>query len=156
MSAYMVDRDHIRYLVDASLHLDTGRGGFYWFFAGEWRSIQAGDYERAAQIGQLLWDENRRSIEHRYPDTLEDWSNAPGPIDESFVYDEHKPLWHHAFQAIQVVKACHCYAYQACEHPEWKESEAKAWIAALEAVAVRNLPGYEQAEWGPPAEVVTA
>ena len=49
--------------------------------------------------------------------------------------------------AVQVIEACHGLAYQSCEAEEWEQSEACAIIQAIEAAAVRSLPGYEAAAW---------
>jgi hypothetical protein len=54
------------------------------------------------------------------------------------------------FEALQVLKACACYAYQSCEHSGWEASEAHAFIQALKDKAVRTLPGYGDAVWGAP------
>jgi len=40
-----------------------------------------------------------------------------------------------------------CYEYQSCEHPEWRTSEARAICEALRKLAIRNLPGYDEAPW---------
>ena|SRR3990167_151627 len=149
MSAYMVDRDHIAYLLDAAMDHKIAHCTFHWYHNGVSRSLAGGDFELAAQVGQMLWNENRLSIEYRYPDTAQDFSRAPGPIDESYVYDEHSTQYL-TFDPVQVIKACNCFAYQACEHPDWKESEAKVFIDTLIHYAISELPGYETAVWGAP------
>lgn len=132
MSAYMVDREHIRYLVNAAM------------------SSTSIDWERAAQLGEILWAENRASIEFRYPDCVNNPDNLPGPIDEDFVYASHEPT-RVPMEPVQILKACDCYEYQACEHPGWASSEAKAFIDALRKRTWQALPGYDEAEWGAPA-----
>jgi hypothetical protein len=154
MSAYMVERNHIRYLLDAAMspcvhgHYDHAHR---WFHNGTWHELGFGDFERAAQVGQMLWDENRKSTHARYPDTIEDFSNAPGPCEESFLYDQHRAASHYeVYDLAQVLKSCDCFEYQACEHDGWKESEAHAFIMALRSAAWHALPGYENAVWGAP------
>ena len=150
MSAYMIDRNHVRYLVGAAMsrRIQGCSNAFRWRFAdGE---LYGTDTAKATELGQMLWDENRRSIEHRYPDTVEDFDNAPGPIDETYIYSQFQVAPFPDYDPVQVIKACHCYEYQACEHPGWAGSEAKAVTDALLAAAVRALPGYEDAEWGAP------
>jgi hypothetical protein len=47
-----------------------------------------------------------------------------------------------------MIKLCHHYAYQACEHDGWEASDARKLVDAIEAHAVRHLPGYDDAPWG--------
>src|SRR5262245_14347801 len=156
MSAYMVDRNHIRYLVEAArCRRLNGDGTLYWFHCGVAYLLDSNKgtdcvNRPPAAVGQMLWDENRTSIEARYPDTREDFSNATGPCDESFVYDRHELLSREPFDPVQVLKSCACYEYQACEHDGWKDSEAHAFIEALRDHAIAALPGYDNAIWGAP------
>ena len=46
------------------------------------------------------------------------------------------------FDAAKILAAISCYEYQACEHPEWLASEAKAFCDALRMHMIRMLPGY--------------
>lgn len=156
MSAYMCDHDHIEYLVEA----------------GRNRKIEAGIVRDAPTpenpwgikvitdpqtIGQILWDENRRSIEHRYPDTQSGY-NLPGPVsngersDEQYAYihPKHSKYSGRPIDPVQLIVSCYCYEYQACEHDAWETSEAKRYIESLVHRAVRMLPGYDEAEWGAP------
>ncbi len=137
MSAYTVDREHIQYLVDAAMSRRIAQNyGIYW--AG--KTLRPSDYKDAEAIGQMLWDENYASVCYRYK---HDDSGAP-----AFTYRP-RPT---EFDPVQVIKACHCLAYQSCEHPGWEASEAKQFIDALQNAAVHALDGYNEAEWGVPAE----
>jgi hypothetical protein len=53
-----------------------------------------------------------------------------------------------AMPALHIIKLCHHYAYQSCEHPGWEASAACKLVRAIEAHAVRDLPGYDAAPWG--------
>jgi len=141
MSAYMCDRRHIAYLVAAMRRYEVAT----------WEPVS--DEER----GQALWDENRMSVEARYPDTVGHPEDMPGPVGESFRFNEADVgEWcSHRFDPVQVVKACQCYEYQSCEHDGWnaragRSSRAKGWIESLTAHAIGVLPGYDEAEWGAP------
>jgi|SRR5688572_33113312 len=93
--------------------------------------------EREEATFQLLGAENFKSLEARYPASP---GEGPGSMtDEPRV--ESTPV-------IHIIKACHCYAYQACEHRGWEESEARRMVDAIVGHAVRLLPGYETAPWG--------
>jgi len=151
MSAYVVDREHIGYLVEAATSraiLGHGSHCFRWYHRGQSHELPVGDPERSAEIGQMLWDENVNSVLSRYPDCTKD--KLPGPIGEDFVYGKHEANPWATIDPVQVLCSCHCYRYQACEHPDWKDSEAAAFIDSLIDVACHRLPGYEKAVWGAP------
>lgn len=143
MSAYVIGRNHIEYLVNAAMPpaLDClGSAGYY---HGTERHVIR---DESTRIGQMLWDENIKSVLHRYTREA-----MPGPINEDSQYT-HKPntFWQMPVEPVQVIKACHCYRYQACEHPEYYESEAEAFISWLIDKACMALPGYDDAKWGAP------
>ena len=152
MSAYVVDRDHIRYLVSAMLSRDITQGcAFSWYWDGDKQrhKLDPMDPDQAGRVGQMLWDENIRSVQGRYPDCKDKPENMPGPIDEVFIY-AHSFSSHETPNPVQVLKACDCYEYQSCEHEEWSTSQAKAIIDALRRDAWHSLPGYDAAAWGAP------
>lgn len=123
MSAYVVDLNHIAYLVQA---------------AGL-PSIEA-----EQQAGQMLWDENVKSVRYRYPKHT---------VDRE-VYPVDTPRFP-GFDPVQVIKACECYAYQSCEPPEWEESDAYAFVEGLKRDVCDRLPGYDKAAWGAPKREAT-
>jgi hypothetical protein len=163
MSAYMVDREHVVYLVEASIShaLARGDGGRM-----RWRGVIGQDMgggfcelrctatadERAA-VGNMLWRANEESIRARYPQcktaadfpgngrdaatgytlTGSDFGRPPARVDP-----------------VQVLKSCNAFRYQACEHAGWDASEACSFIDALREKAISCLPGYEDASWGAP------
>lgn len=138
MSAYMVDHRHIHYLIEASQSRRINPYGSLPLPLGP------------EAVGQMLWDANLESIHARYPDTIENPSATPGPINETYIY-RHKSLLHlHNFDPVQVLKSCTCFEYQACEAETWGNSPAKKFIDALFQRAVMALPGYEEAIWGAP------
>jgi hypothetical protein len=127
MSAWVVSEGHIDTLVmGLVVHGLVGPG------------------EDRAAVGQMLWDENVRSVNHRY--------------DEQ---DEAEP---YTFRPIEVVlepygllKQVKCYQYQSCEHPEWEGSEAMRLTdglvrAVLDRTGERRHRGkIERLEWNDPA-----
>lgn len=167
MSAYMVDRDMIEYLVDMAQELSTvaparnhSYGVFSWWNGKEWAKLTRGDVEACTRLGQMLWDENRASIEYRYPDTVGNDADKPGTIDDGacgFKY-HHKPTailrGTEAKDMAQLIQSCKCYRYQACEHDEWLCSNAEAFTRALMDAARDRLAhlatGGEDPEWGAP------
>ena len=144
MSAYVVDRKHIDYLVNT---------------ASNWRTMKVWDDELGEwvtltkkELGQMLWDENVKSVSSRYEEC--DPFNLPGCTgDAPYLYEETSTHW--PLDLPQIMKACHCLEYQSCEHPEWSDSKAKAFLEGLCKKAEQCLPGYEDAEWGAPEPAFT-
>ena len=151
MSAYMIDRNHVNYLVEAAMSYRLfGQNHSHLRWRGG--ELHAGDYDQATKVGQMLWDENLKSILARYPDCSLD--NLPGPIGEDFVY-KHESRPHAVFEPPQIIMSCRCCDYQSCEHEGWEASEAKAFIDALEAAAAQSVDGYDDAIWGAPKQPAT-
>ncbi len=147
MSAFVVAREHIAYLVNAALRRTCTGSGFHYHWDGVSHSCQPQNREDAERLAQVLWAENVASVAHRYHgDKL---SELPGMVPDAeagFEYGRHE--WTHEQPSwVQVLKACDCYTYQSCEHPGWEGSEAHAIIEALRSKAIRSLPGYEDAAW---------
>lgn len=150
MSAYICDRDHIIYLVAAAMHKSVNhRGSFSWYHDRQRSELPPGDFDRAADVANMLWQENIKSVSHRYPH--ESSATLPGPIDEDFVITAKDiPALLADFNPVQILKSCDCYAYQTCEHDEWEQSEAHTFIESLRSSAWHSLPGYDAAEWRAP------
>lgn len=162
----MIDRAHVAFLVEAGLTM-PGHDGLRWYHGDRLHYLR--DADDAARVGRMLWDANRASVQARYPDTIATWpENAPGEVGESFEYDAHRvptsrvlsigngfrPV--HTFKPGEVLKAIDCLDYQACEYDGWRTSEARAFLDALAACAIRQVAGYDAAEWGAPKGWVEA
>lgn len=158
MSAYIVDKEHILYLVQAAMSNTIARSfGVSWVWN---RNEQAGTYERneirqtqydkAADVANMLWRENIKSVSYRYPGDKTS-GTLPGPVGGSLIVTKRDFLHpFNRFDPVQVLKSVSCYEYQTCEHPEWESSEAFAFCQALRHAAIDALPGYDAAEWGAP------
>jgi len=100
------------------------------------------DRFNADDLGRLLWAENVGSLQHRYPTDRDD---------------------HRAFdrEVSAYVFRCYCnlkpgpigqlaefYEYQACEHPDWRASDAFFALCGLRVELVKRLPGADDAPWG--------
>ena len=142
MSCFVVPDFHINALVSWSIEHD----------------ILPERHSRAAGA-QMLAMANRCAYQERYQDpgtpstyrgfSLVDVSHL-GPVD--------------------IVKACDCLDYQACDWARWSTSYARDFLAAIRQEAsllaaddrlvqvrdVRNLPGYDAAAWCLDNERVTA
>jgi hypothetical protein len=82
--------------------------------------------DTADRVGQMLWVENQRSVNHRY---------AEQELEEFYTFKEvarpHPP--------DVILNACACYVYQSCEHPGWWRSEARQFVFALEKYAISRI-----------------
>lgn len=146
MSAFVVSKTHIDAMVTAGVRFgEPGRSRLQgshpvrWFAPG--MEEEEGAYEEgqawgpraceiaekyrreitldtAEQTGQMLWAENRRSVNHRYAE--EEW-------EEVYQFEE----LGNEVDPITVLNAISCYEYQSCEHPDWEKSEAFAYCRAL-------------------------
>src|ERR1017187_1486432 len=105
MSAYIVDRNHILYLLASAVSpVITPHGRLAWFHEGEWSEVHPGDLERTADVANMLWRENISSVSARYPN--ESSATLPGPCHENFVIvpaDLHVP-----FKAINTMPVIKC------------------------------------------------
>ena len=147
MSAFIVSKEHI----DAMVHAGLKYGRRYtlrWRVGAdpEW----AGDYEAysvavqtqtreltretADRVGAMLWNENMRSVDHRYEQAND---------REVYRFTEYDKM-----QPVMALKLIDCYEYQSCEHDEWESSEAHAFCQALRKTLIHSLPGYDDAPWG--------
>jgi len=127
MSAFIVCDEHISAMLQAAMPRYPGDGSSY-YWNNERHSL-SGNYA----IGQKLVDENYRSVNYRYDE------------DEEPRQFEYVPI--RRYEAVEIIKACHCYEYQSCETPGWQETEAYAIVKALTRLATYKLPGYGDAQW---------
>jgi hypothetical protein len=155
MSAYVMSKHHIDALVSAALAGEGpgyGGGALRWYAPGPaeetdyqrgapWGSTCVANaqtrervitLENASHVGRVLLFENMRSVAHRYDEPLElpVYEYTPGRV----------------LTAVETLKAINGFEYQACEHPGWESSEARAFCEALQSAAIRRLPGYEEAD----------
>lgn len=149
MSAYIVDKNHIIYLVKAaiSLNLHDGRAHAFYWFAPSTATPETiennASPDALAKIATMLWRENIKSVNSRYKDP-----------DDSAAYsitaaDIRGANWS-TFAPVQVLQSLSCYEYQSCEHEAWPLSDAHAWAAALTKLAAQNVAGLDLAIWGAP------
>jgi hypothetical protein len=150
MSAYIVEKKHILYLVEAAMSRTIAPSGVRYLVDGEWLAFGGGacDTDSMVRIGNMLWRENVASVLHRYPDSK--YSHEDYQLVKSDVRATGTTFAPDQFAPPQVLKAIHCYKYQSCEHEGWKRSAARGFVRALEACAMRAVDGYDAAVWGAP------
>lgn len=128
MSAHLVSEKNIHALVNYGSRREYGSIPKYWF--GEWKEINP------QSAGQILWNENNRSVNFRYDE------QEPDPV---YTF---RPAPFQNYTAVQIIKACDCLDYQSCETDDWKNTEAYAILHMIRERAIHALPGYEEAAWG--------
>jgi hypothetical protein len=99
------------------------------------------------EVAELLARENVKSVDYRYPRDIDEQVNevfVKECIAAAKILNKKRP---NVYTAVQVIKLCNSLDYQSCEHPGWEASNAKETLDAIVAIAIRNLPGYEAAEW---------
>lgn len=146
MSAYIVPKEHIDALVRAGL--DAGRNGspLRWYHNNEGHALR---YDNATEVGKMLWAENVKSLNKRYPDTQESLSGYPGPSDFTpFSVDLYRFEGYANGSVVpeKALKALHGYEYQTCEHDGWEGSEAYRFVRSLERALISKLPAYDRAD----------
>ena len=151
MSAYVVDLNHINYLINAALEVGEGYQTFSFYHKDTSGILQHYELttDSASEYGQMLLDENIRSVSHRYGNDDGIPEQLPGPIDQTEVYIYN---WNHydGYRPVQVFKAIRCLNYQSCEHNSWEDSQAFAFLDALTIATISRIQGYDSAEWGSP------
>lgn len=137
MSAFVVEKEHIDFLVEAALLLRAEEGEEFIWPASINESegwLQFGPDRTPDSVGMMLLSENRRSVNYRYSET----ETVPVYKFKSIGFTP---------EAGEVFKAIHCLRYQCCEHPEWPQSEAFRFLAALESRWMRRGKVYDGAPW---------
>lgn len=132
MSAYIVSKEHL----DALMYLMV-------------KHLWHGSPRGADEVGQMLMDQNVRSVQARYtndtPETL------PGPTvrywQEPYKYPYKETAPKRIPTEVEGLKIVTCYEYQSCEDDGWEKSEAHRECARLVAALIRALPGYEEVPW---------
>lgn len=147
MSAFIVSENHIHALIEAGCSRRYTRGHVLrWYVSGDPARPRELRWENADEIGRMLWEENVKSVAHRYPNDTPDTLPGPVPAADPEAYRWKRPR-PRALEPVEALKAIACYEYQSSEHPEWEASEARAFCEALRHAAIAALEGYEDAEW---------
>lgn len=151
MSAFMVGREHISYIVSTLQKCAMGRYGFSYYYddgkEGRHNKVDGYELDQLSALGQMLWDANLKSINARYPDTVGKPENVPGLIGETYIYSHSHPWRIDEISLVQAFKAIGCLRYQSCEYDSWEKSEACRLLECLESALIKMLPGYDDAQW---------
>lgn len=174
MSAFVVSKAHLDYLIEAGLGFASrADDSLYWFVPDDpfptdhrrgepWgpTSVEHAaarqrklTRETADRVGEMLLAQNERSYDHRY-------DGQDREIRLGYHYEERGSYarllgrfddgwrWNRIrVDPLSALKALSCYEYQSCEDPGWGSSEARAFCDALRHRMVGALPGYDAAPW---------
>jgi hypothetical protein len=149
MSAFMVSREHLDAMVRLSIR--AGNWNLTWYaedpeecLMSEIRALhREATHAAADSIGRMLALENASSVLYRYPDHDNSEFVPVWTTDDSYTYPSnvHRP------SIVQGLKLIDCYEYQSCDHPGWKNSEARRFCEALRSYLIGQLEGYDEAPW---------
>jgi hypothetical protein len=181
MSAWIVSHGHIDAIVNFycnehhnnRLYKDTSPMKFERYINNNWTEI-IGDLDECSEeiyvnrqrLGEILLNENIRSVEARYSRSSR--ADLPGVIVEVEAMAEHQkeyeaadnlggykynPNNHRNISVGQFISCLNCLDYQSCEHDEWEDSNAKFIIDTMKHNVIRHqvLPdveGFNDAKWG--------
>ena len=136
MSAWIVPHNHINALLT---YASKQKFLNYFYLNGERHldTQQDADLQKAAEI---LVAENYRSFNYRYDETT-----PPPPI----TFRRYPPPPNTYLSPVEILKACDCYDYQACETDGYHQSDAAKIVDQIRHNAIANLPGWEQADCWP-------
>lgn len=125
MSAYIVSTDTIDLIVSALREIQ-----------GPAKSSDLGLQE----IGQILLDENVRSVNFRYNETTPREPYTFNPVDLNMVKE-----WR-----VVALKSARCWQYQACETDDFKSTTAYSIAEAFMGLlgVTDKHPAYDAAPWG--------
>lgn len=128
MSCYIVTDKHLSAIIKWACISNLKAG---WVTNPGRYLYQPGQEQEAVN---LLHAANVRSVNARY--------KGDTPLDGA-IYNPFAP----ALRPVEVLKACDALAYQCDEWEGFEGSDAQALIRGIQKEAVRQLPGYEAADW---------
>jgi len=126
MSAFMVPIEHIRAMINAGLNAPYG--------PMTWKNSELTP-ATAGKVGAMLLAENQRSVNYRYNEQETEEPYTHGPSSRR--------------SPVEILLAIACYEYQACETPDWEQSEAAEFCRVLQLQLIHQLPGYGEAQAWP-------
>lgn len=102
----------------------------------------------ATAYADLLYQENIRSVQARYPE--DSWESLPGPCVKPLhliVDARDDTLAKYRLSPVAILKLCDCLEYQSCETDDYRETAAFELLERIRRAAIRALPGYDKAPW---------
>lgn len=96
------------------------------------------------EVGQMLVNENVRSVLHCYPEAITS-GHVPGPVDDYWEQPYRFKPPRRVLGAVEALKATRGYVFQSSSHDAWETSEAKEFCDSLTQNLIGCLPGFYEA-----------
>jgi len=128
MSAWMCTKTHIGVLAE--------------YYARSSEESPALFEELYLETFELLNQANCESLAARYGDPIEENRHEVAPGFFAMGRNRYRG------NPVAIIKAAHCFEYQACEYEGWARSEACKRVQAIIKAATFEIPGYGDAPWG--------
>lgn len=126
MSAYVVDTYHIDVLVDYAYERPIRAGFGSWKLSYFWKGERHDLPDSKDETGQILLDQNVRSVNFHYSDD-----------QEYETYKHTRRITPYVkFTPEQIINACDCLIYQSCETDDYYKTRAYALLNAIREKAI--------------------
>lgn len=154
MSAFICGPDHIKALAVYAIGRRHGsmRVGpnYLKYDGGDARIDGRSEEEIATYYANILYCENIRSVQSRYPD--DSFDDLPGLIQKPEMLEvTHQDIaWQAVYghlKAVDILKMCDCLEYQSCETDDYRSTLAFKLLDRIRGAAIHDLPGYDSAPW---------
>lgn len=149
MSAFQISKTHLDIIVSGAIDL-----GFVAFLPPANAPVKI-TRANASAFGRMLWAENVRSVQYRYPVSL----TAQQRADELKAANEYEFAYYPFVQPVALLKLAQCLNYQSCERSDYNQSNTALALHALIGRLTIDGEGndrraYDAAPWaiGAPAE----
>ncbi|HBD95161.1 MAG TPA: hypothetical protein DC057_13430 [Spirochaetia bacterium] len=121
MSAFIVNKKHIDYLVSALYYSNKDYQNKYM------------DIQELNKIGQTLVNANYKSVNYRYNESEKPYK---------YIFSQIFTIYF-----IQTLKAINCLDYQSCEYPGWERSKAKKILNQIKDQCIYHLTDSNKYQW---------
>ncbi|GAA4660379.1 hypothetical protein [Arthrobacter cryoconiti] len=119
MSAFITSKDTVDLLTTAAMVITGGLG------IPNKEAVDPAAVATADQTGQMLVNANYASVNYRYSEDEKPYEYTWQPVAELIEATVSPFVW------MQVFQAAACFEYQACESPDWAESETCKFITLI-------------------------
>lgn len=138
MSCYIIDKKDIKKIVLAFRKFAAAQHTSLVRIPGDEDYSDLSEIGTKSRVGQILVDQNYRSYNYRYEETLE---------PEVFEITGQDLMYIKRLTPVETLKALASYDYQSGETPDYEETAACKLANLIRYYAINALPGYEEAKW---------
>lgn len=140
MSAFVLSKKHIDAMLTFAVNYNRGEGMHLYGLEDKPVHLRLDQQNELNRVGQELVNQNVRSVNYRY--------RASEHIDQSEPDIYTFAMYRKPLSPVEILKACQCYDYQACETDDYQETKAAKLVETIRHYAINSLPGYDKAQWG--------